>query len=94
MSRWFRFFIAIGLGVALGLIYGWLINPVEFVDVTPGTLRVDYKSDYVLMVAEAYRAEQDAAMAARRLSVLGNNTPLELVRAGDLVCRRPAELQR
>lgn len=89
MSRWFRFFIAIGLGVALGLIYGWLINPVEFVDVTPGTLRVDYKSDYVLMVAEAYRAEQDAAMAARRLSVLGNNTPLEIVRQAILFAEDP-----
>lgn len=89
MARWFRFFIAIGLGAALGMFYGWVINPVEFVDVTPDTLRVDYKSDYVLMVAEAYRGEQDLAMATRRLAVLGNKPPLEIVREAILFAEDP-----
>jgi hypothetical protein len=89
MSRWFRFFIAIGLGMALGLLYGWVLNPVEFVDVTPESLRVDFKSDYVLMVAEAYRSEQDLAMAVRRLAVLGNKPPVELVRQAILFAEDP-----
>jgi hypothetical protein len=89
MGRWIRFFIAIGLGMALGLFYGWYLNPVEFVDVTPESLRVDYKSDYVLMVAEAYRSEQDLAMAVRRLAVLGNKPPVEIVRQAILFAEDP-----
>lgn len=89
MSRWFRFFIAIALGMALGLFYGWFLNPVEFVDVTPESLRVDYKSDYVLMVAEAYRSEQDLAMAVRRLAALGNKAPADIVRQAILFAEDP-----
>lgn len=80
MVRWFWFIVAVLFGAALGLIYGWLINPVEFVDTTPSTLRVDYRSDYVLMVAEAYRAEGDLETAVRRLAVLGDKPPEEIVR--------------
>lgn len=89
MSRWFRFFIAIGLGMALGLFYGWVLSPIEFVDVTPESLRVDYQTDYVLMVAEAYRGEQDLAMAVRRLAVLGDKIPLDIVHGAILFAEDP-----
>jgi hypothetical protein len=59
----------------LGLVYGWILNPVQFTDITPEALRVDYKTDYVLMVAEAYQAEQDQELAARRLAILGSRSP-------------------
>jgi hypothetical protein len=75
MPRWFTTLIALALGIALGLIYGWVINPVQYTDVTPDALRIDYRTDYVLMVAEAYRAEQDPALAAQRLAVLGSKPP-------------------
>ncbi len=80
MSRWIRFILAIVVGAAAGLLYGWVVNPVEYVDTTPDTLRIDYKSDYVLMVAETYSAEGDLALAARRLGLLGNQPPVEIVR--------------
>jgi hypothetical protein len=80
MARWVRFFLAILVGVAGGLFYGWVVNPVRYVDTTPDTLRIDYKSDYVLMVAEAYGAENDLALAVRRLALLGSAPPLEIVR--------------
>lgn len=70
MSRWIRFLIAIAAGIGLGLLYGWVINPIEYVDTTPGTLKIDYKADYVLMVAEAYQADGDLPTAARRLALL------------------------
>ena len=76
MSRWIRFLIVIIIGIALGLLYGWLIDPVEFVDTTPSTLRADYKADYVLMVAEIYGAERDAQTAVMRLTYLGDPSPL------------------
>ena len=75
MPRWLPIFIALGIGITLGLVYGWVINPVQYTDVTPAALRIDYRADYVLMVAEAYRAEQDPALAARRLAVLGSEPP-------------------
>lgn len=80
MSRWLLFLIAIVIGIAVGLAYGWVINPVEYVDTTPNSLREDYKADYVLMVAEAYAAEGDPAQAARRLALLGDTPPVEIVR--------------
>ena len=67
--------IAAILGVALGLIYGWVIDPIEYTDVPPNILREDYRADYVLMVAEAYQNEIDSEMAARRLAVLGSESP-------------------
>ena len=73
--RWILFFISIALGIAAGLYFGWVVSPVEYVDTTPDSLRVDYKADFVLMVAETYQAEKDLAQAARRLALLGGNTP-------------------
>lgn len=78
MSRWIRFFIAILIGAGLGLAYGWLINPIEYIDTSPDTLRIDYKTDYVLMVAEAYQGEKDSALAVRRLALLGDTPPAEM----------------
>jgi hypothetical protein len=75
MSRWFLILIAALLGLSLGLAYGWVINPVQYTDITPDALRIDYRTDYVLMVAEAYNAEEDPELAARRLAVLGSDPP-------------------
>ncbi len=79
MSRWARFFIAILVGIGLGLLYGWLINPVAYVDTSPDTLRIDYKTDYVLMVAEAYQGDGDIDLAIHRLALLGGKPPALLV---------------
>lgn len=70
---------ALALGVGLGLVYGWVIEPVEFTDVTPDLLREDYRVDYVLMTAEAYQNDFDSEAAARRLAVLGSNAPSSYV---------------
>jgi len=71
MSRWIWFIIVVIIGIAGGLLYGWVLNPVKYVDTTPDTLRIDYKTDYVLMVAETYHADKDIDLAVRRLSILG-----------------------
>lgn len=75
MSRWIPIIFALILGLALGLVYGWVIDPVQYTDITPEALRIDFRTDYVLMVAEAYHAEQDPASAARRLALLGSDHP-------------------
>lgn len=79
MSRWIRFLIVLGIGFGIGLAYGWLIDPVEYVDTLPESMRDDYKTDYVLMVAEAYHAERDSSLARERLSFLGNASPLSMI---------------
>ena len=43
-------------GLALGLIYGWYIAPVEWTDAAPVDLRVDYRANYLRLLADATRA--------------------------------------
>jgi hypothetical protein len=78
-ARWFLFFLMIAIGIGLGLLYAWVVNPVEFVDTEPQTLREDYRADYVLMVAEAYQVDKDLPLAVRRLGLLGANPPAQIV---------------
>jgi hypothetical protein len=79
MMRWFGFFLAILVGVGLGLLYGWVVKPVDYVDTSPDTLRIDYKTDYVLMTAEAYQGEGNLELAIRRLALLGDDAPVGMV---------------
>lgn len=78
-SNWIKLIIAASIGIALGLIYGWIIDPIEYTDITPNILRADYRADYVLMVAEAHQSEQNPETAARRLAILGSESPAEMV---------------
>jgi hypothetical protein len=81
-SRWIFIVLALLAGVGIGLAYGWFINPVDYFDLTPDTLRADYKADYVLMVAEAYQFDQDPGLAARRLAVFGSQSPSDIAASG------------
>ena len=78
MPRWLLPLLALIIGISLGLVYGWVISPVQYIDTTPDTLRADYRADYVLMVAEAYQSEQDGNLAVRRLAILGSEPPGEI----------------
>lgn len=73
--RWLFIILSLLIGIGFGLAYGWVIDPVDFFDLTPDTLRADYKTDYVLMTAETYRVEQDPGLAARRLAIFGSQSP-------------------
>lgn len=68
------------IGISLGLVYGWMISPVEVVDTAPNSFRVDYKTDYVLMVAEIFADEQDLDAAVYRLASLGGEDYANTVR--------------
>ena len=63
MPRWIQTLIATAIGLATGLFYGWSIAPVEYIDASPGTLHIDYRSDYAIMVAEAYQNEESLDLA-------------------------------
>ncbi len=79
--RWIFFLITIAVGIGLGLLYGWVLSPLEYVDTSPDTLRADFKTDYTLMVAEIYQAELNTDAAARRLALLGSEHPLNIISA-------------
>lgn len=80
MGRWIKFLIAILVGIAAGLFYAWIISPVEYSNTTPDALDMQFKTDYVLMAAEAYRREGDLGLAVQRLARLGNPVPADMVR--------------
>ena len=81
MPRWLFPLLAGLAGIAAGLVYGWVINPVKFVDTTPASLRADFRTDYVLMVAESFHAEPDAELAGRRLAIFGADSAAEIALA-------------
>ena len=81
-TRWILTIFALLAGIAIGVTYGWYIDPVDYFDLTPDTLRADFKADYVLMAAEAYRLEQDPGLAARRLAIFGSTSPSAIAAGG------------
>ena len=74
-SGWFPFLIGIGLGLAGGLYYAWLINPVEYTDTAPDSLRADFRSDYLALIASAYAATDDLVRARTRLALFSGFEP-------------------
>lgn len=64
----------------MGLIYGWVINPAQYTDTSPELLKMDYKTDYVLMVAETYQVDQDVDRAAQRLAFLATPDLIPMVK--------------
>lgn len=62
---------ALVVGIALGLLYGWVISPVEWVNATPEHLRADLQRDYLRMVIESYSVNRDAPLALERYRSLG-----------------------
>jgi len=74
-----RLLIGVFIGMLLGLLFGWVIRPVEYVDTAPEALREDFRSDYVLMVAEAYIVDRDLELARYKLASLGSHPPLNYV---------------
>ena len=78
-GRWLGFGLAVTVGVVLGLVYGWLINPTTYVDTEPASLRADFRADWVLMTATIYGQDGDLAAAQARLQELGGDSPLRRV---------------
>jgi hypothetical protein len=66
---WILFGISFILGIAGGLYYAWNINPVAYVDAAPSSLRQDFQSDYITLIAASYAATGELDRAQVRLSV-------------------------
>ncbi len=58
-------------GLLLGLLFGYVIAPVEFVDATPSYLRADLQEDYLRMAIDSFRLNSDPNLAVQRWQNLG-----------------------
>lgn len=58
-------------GLAIGLLFGYVIAPVEFVDATPAYLRADLQEDYLRMAIDSFRLNPDPNLAVQRWQNLG-----------------------
>ncbi|NTW08508.1 MAG: hypothetical protein HGA28_02945 [Anaerolineaceae bacterium] len=58
-------------GIGIGLLFGWVISPVQYENVTPAQLREDLRVDYLRMTLDSYRLNQDPNLAVGRWQNLG-----------------------
>lgn len=68
------------VGLALGLLYAYIIDPVQWVDVSPSYLRQDLQDDWMRMAIDSYNLRQDWTAAQQRISEMGAAGPPALER--------------
>lgn len=69
------------VGLGLGLLYAYVIDPVEVKDTTLASLRVEYKAEMTQLIADAYAADGDLKRARARLAALAQGDPAQSVTA-------------
>jgi hypothetical protein len=70
------FFVALLVGLGLGLYLGWVQFPVQFVDSPISALDPTFRDQYVVMIAAGYADDGDLNGAIERLRLLGvENVP-------------------
>jgi hypothetical protein len=62
-------------GLLLGVVYAWVINPVQWVDGTPTNLREDYQTDTLSAAIDSYSVNRDVDLAVLRYQSLGDAGP-------------------
>ncbi|MBN1487600.1 MAG: hypothetical protein JW981_08155 [Anaerolineae bacterium] len=70
--------IGVVLGVAAGLTYAWVLNPVQYYDSYPAMLQADYRREWIAISVWAYSSQGNMARTQLRLKDL----PMEEVQAG------------
>jgi hypothetical protein len=81
MNRILLFVAGLGLGLGAGLLYAWVIRPAQYVDTDPTSLRADYKTEYIQLVAQSFAVDGDVDRARARLIALGEPDPARTVTA-------------
>jgi hypothetical protein len=68
------FVIGLGGGALGGAVFGWFV-PLQDVDAELADLHPEYQAEYVVMVAQAYAADNDWDAVQTRLGRLGQPDP-------------------
>jgi len=93
--KWLVAGVALVLGIILGIVYGWVINPVEWTDALPEHLRSDLQQDYLAMAIVSYSVNQDPELARQRYDALGEAAAETLAAVGaDPGDLDPSEIQQ
>ena len=58
------------IGVVIGLLYAWTVQPVQYTNTTPASLRPNFKDQYRSLIALAYLTNSDMVRAKARLELL------------------------
>ena len=72
------------IGVAIGLLIGYRIFPVQFFDITPVSLHEDFQQDYLTAVGLAYNSDKDMGRAYSRISQMMSPISIDKLRAMNL----------
>jgi hypothetical protein len=67
------------IGGLIGVYFGWVRTPVSINSTSISALRSDYKTDYILMIAEVYASDNNINQAVASFSDLGDQPPLRYV---------------
>ena len=70
--------VAVIFGFAFGLIWGWVIDPVDFIDAAPEVLNADYQREYLRMTIDSFSINSDTALAMQRWKNLGPSAQARL----------------
>lgn len=73
--------VSIAVGIALGLLYTWLIDPVEFRTADPYHVEARYREVWIVMTAEAYLTGGDWDRTRARLDGLNDPNLAQTVTA-------------
>lgn len=63
------------VGIAIGVLVAWVVQPVNYTNTNPASLRADFKDQYRAMIAAAYLASGDLVRAKDRLKLLEDEDP-------------------
>lgn len=69
--------IALLVGVFLGLTWGWVVQPVQYVNTEIKSLRYDLQRDYLRMAIESYQVNRDVDTAIARYDQIGGENALK-----------------
>lgn len=70
VKRFVGFLLGVALGVGLAVLIGWTLFPLNRQEVTPASMRGDYRAEYLRLTALAFQADGDLALAEARLRAL------------------------
>jgi hypothetical protein len=63
-------FLGLVLGLAGGLFYAWLINPIVYINARPAQMSEEYQEEYIFLISQSYAYTGDWELAVQRLDDL------------------------
>jgi len=80
--------IGLIVGMVIGLVaLGWGVWPVKWTNAAPADLQIDYQRDYLCMMIDSYKLNQDDELVQLRWQGLGENADELLNTLTPTVCR-------